>query len=369
MSLAHMEGPTRLAALRRRLAAAGLDALLLSDPVSVHYLTGFPRDAFGVVVVDADGARLVTVAGFEAEAARLPGAVDVALVPRGIWGRVRRDLIARCARGSRIGFESGHLTHAMFSALEAALEPLAPELIPADDELAALRAVKSRGELARLRAAAAPLGPTFEWVCAQPLAGMTERELARAIERHLQDCHDVDGLAFDTVVASGRHGAVPHHAVTRTPIAAGELLVLDLGCVIDGYRSDMTRTVAVGGIGAEHAEVYELVAGARTAALAALAPGVAAASVHDAAAQVIAAGGHGDRFLHGLGHGIGLELHELPFAEPGSEERLTAGQVLTVEPGVYLPDRLGVRIEDEVVVTEDGYELLTPAPVELITCG
>lgn len=369
MSLARAEGPQRLSALRRSLDIAGLDAVIVSDPVSIHHLTGFGREAFGVLVVEHDSARLVTVTGFAAEAQGVAAGVDVALVNRGIWGRVSVELTARMRHGCRIGFQSEHLTHAMFTALSAAVAPVAPELVAADLELAMLRATKSPAELELLRAAAAPLAPTFAWICEQPLAGLTERELARRIERRLQDEHGVEGLAFDTVVAAGPHGAAPHHSVTDAPIAAGELLVLDVGCVVDGYRSDMTRTIAVGGCDDTSREIYELVAEARRAALATLAPGVAAEAVHEAAAGVIAGGGHGERFIHGLGHGIGLDLHELPFAEPGAVDPLAAGHVLTVEPGIYLPDRLGVRIEDEVVVTDSGYELLTSAPVELITCG
>jgi Xaa-Pro aminopeptidase len=229
--------------------------------------------------------------------------------------------------------------------------------------------VKSPAEIALLRAAARPLGELFAWLCEQRLAGVGERELAWKIERRLRERHGAEGIAFETVVGGGPHGAIPHHTASDTPIAPGELLVIDVGCVIDGYRSDMTRTLAIGPPGELATEVHGLVRRAHRAALHRLAAGAGAESVHETAAAVIAAGGYGDRFLHGVGHGIGLELHELPFCEPGATGELAAGQVLTIEPGVYLPGHLGVRIEDEVVITEQGHELLTFFTPELVVCG
>jgi len=369
LSLAQLEAPCRLAALRVRLRAAELDALIVSDPVGVHYLTGFPRDAFGVAVVGAEWASFVTVEGFAAEAEGLARGYVPELLPRGVWGRVHSLLGARLRRGARVGFQSEHVTHALFGRLAGGLSPLEPVLVAADDDLASLRAVKSAAELELLRAAAAPLPEVFTWLCEQPLVGMTERHLAWLTERRLREHHGVDAMAFDTVIACGAHGAVPHHTASRMPIGPGELLVVDVGCVIDGYRSDMTRTLATGRPDDTAVRIHELVRAAQQAAFERLAPGVSAEAVHQAAAGVIAAGGYGDRFLHSLGHGIGLELHEAPFSEPGAGEPLMAGQVLTVEPGVYLAGELGVRIEDEAIITATGYELLTPWSSELVVCG
>ena len=152
-------------------------------------------------------------------------------------------------------------------------------------------------------------------------------------------------------------------------ISRGQLLIVDIGCVLDGYRSDATRTFATGPVWGEAADCYELVHAAQRAALAAVRPGVSAGDVHEAAASVIAAAGHGERFPHGVGHGVGLELHERPFAEPEDRQPLEPGHVLTIEPGVYLPGRFGVRIEDEIVVSADGHRRLSPAAGELVTLG
>jgi Xaa-Pro aminopeptidase len=369
VSLARVEGPRRLAAVRRRLDTAALDALIVSDPIGIQYLTGFPSDAFAVGLVADEWAVLVTVNGFAAEAQDLAAGYEPDVVPRGIWRRVADLLTNRLGVGARIGVQSEHLTHATFAELAGGLTRLVPELVPADAQLASLRAVKSDAELELLRAAAAPLGDVFAWLCERRLVGLTEREVAWTIERRLREQHGADGLAFPTVVACGPHGATPHHTASQTQIAQGELLVVDIGCVIDGYRSDMTRTLATGPLDSTALEAYELVRRAQRAALGMLAAGVVAESVHQTAAAVIAAGGHGERFLHGLGHGIGLELHEPPYCEPGATERLEVGQVLTVEPGVYLPGRLGVRIEDEVVITDGGYEPLTFFASELVACG
>jgi Xaa-Pro aminopeptidase len=369
LSLAQLEGPSRLAALRRGLRAGELDAMIVSDPVGVHYLTGFPREAFGLALVAGEWASFVTVEGFAAEAEGLAAGFELELLPRGVWGRVHHLLGERLRSGARIGFQSEQLTHASFSQLAGALSALAPVLVAADEQLANLRAVKSPAELELLRAAAAPLPEVFTWLSEQRLVGLTERELAWLTERRLREHHGVDAMAFETVIACGAHGAIPHHTASQMPVGPGQLLVVDIGCVIDGYRSDMTRTLAIGPPDERAVRVHELVRAAQRAALQQLAPGVCAEAVHEAAAQVIDAGGHGDRFLHSLGHGIGLELHEAPFAEPHATDVLMAGQVLTVEPGVYLDGELGVRIEDEAIITVAGYELLAPWRSDLVVCG
>jgi Xaa-Pro dipeptidase len=169
-------------------------------------------------------------------------------------------------------------------------------------------------------------------------------------------------------VAWGPHGAGPHHSASDTVIEPGALLVVDIGCVIAGYRSDMTRTLAIGPPDPLAAEIHEVVRRAQQDALERLGPGVSGDAVHGAAAAVIDAAGHAGRFPHGVGHGIGLELHEPPYCEEGAIEELAAGHVLTVEPGVYLPGRLGVRIEDEVAITRDGHERLTSLAPDLVVC-
>jgi Xaa-Pro aminopeptidase len=347
---------------------ADLDALIVTDPTSIHYLTGFSREAFAIVLVAVEWVAFLTVEGFGAEAQGLAPGWEPILVPRGMWNRAHTVLQARLSPGARIGFQSEQVTHALFTQIADGLSALSPELVAADDDLAGLRAVKSQREIELLRAAAVPLDATFEWLYAQRLTGMTERQVAWALERRLREHHGADALAFETVVAWGPHGASPHHTASDTVIEPGALLVVDIGCVIDGYRSDMTRTLAIGPPDPLGAEVHAVVCGAQQTALERLVPGVAGDAVHAAAAEVIDAAGHAGRFPHGVGHGIGLELHEAAYCDEGVTETLAAGHVVTVEPGVYLPGRLGVRIEDEVAITEDGYERLTSLSAELVVC-
>jgi Xaa-Pro aminopeptidase len=320
------------------------------------------------VLVAADWAVLITVEGFSAEAGEIAPGWESILVERGMWPRAGTLLSERLSPGARIGFQAEQMTHGVFTRVADALSALSPELVPADDELASLRAVKTESELELLRRAAAPLDATFAWMYAQRLTGRTERQLAWAIERRLREEHGAEALAFETVVAWGPHGATPHHTVSDTVIEPGALLVVDMGCVVDGYRSDMTRTLAVGPPDPMDAEIHEVVRRAQLEALECLAPGVSGQTVHGAAAAVIDAAGHAGRFPHGVGHGLGLELHEPPYCDEVETEALVVGHVVTVEPGVYLPGRLGVRIEDEVAITPVGYERLTALSSELVVC-
>jgi Xaa-Pro aminopeptidase len=319
------------------------------------------------VLVAVDWAAFLTVEGFLAEAQEIAAGWESILVPRGMWPRAIAMLHERLSSTARIGFQSEQVTHALFSRIADGLSTLSPELVAADDQLAALRAVKTGAELELMRVAAAPLEATFEWLSTERLTGRTERQLAWAIERRLREEHGADALAFETVVAWGPHGATPHHTVSDTVIEPGALLVVDIGCVINGYRSDMTRTVAIGPPDPAASEIHEVVRRAQRQALGCLAPGVSGETVHRAAVAVIEAAGHG-RLPHCVGHGLGLELHEPPYCDDGETEALVAGHVVTVEPGVYLRGRLGVRIEDEVVITDDGYERLTSLPADLVVC-
>jgi Xaa-Pro aminopeptidase len=347
---------------------AHLDALIVTDPTSIHYLTGFSREAFAIVLVATEWIAFLTVEGFGAEAQELAPGWEPILVPHGTWDCAHTVLRERLSPGARIGFQSEQVTHAVFTQIADGLSALSPELVAADDDLAALRAVKTQREIELLRAAAAPLDATFGWLYGERLTGMTERQVAWAIERRLREHHGADALAFETVVAWGPHGASPHHTASDTVIEPGALLVVDLGCVIDGYRSDMTRTLAIGPPDALGAEIHAVVRAAQQAALERIAPGASGDTVHAAAAAVIDAAGHAGRFPHGVGHGIGLELHEAPYCDEGAMEALAAGHVVTVEPGVYLPGCLGVRIEDEVVITQEGHSRLTSLSSELVVC-
>ena len=223
-----------------------------------------------------------------------------------------------------------------------------------------LRVVKEPGEIELIKAASVVADQAFEQLLAEGLVGRTEREVATTLEANMRQ-RGAQRPSFDTIVASGAHGALPHAQPRDVPIARGELVVIDWGAQMQGYCSDCTRTVAAGAAGAEAERVYELVLEAQLAGLEAV-----RAATDAVARGVIEAGGHGEHFGHGLGHGVGLDIHEGPRLSQRSEDDLQTGNVVTVEPGIYLPGRFGIRIEDLVVVTDEGCEILTSVPKQLI---
>jgi Xaa-Pro aminopeptidase len=236
--------------------------------------------------------------------------------------------------------------------------------VPAAGLVEGLRAVKDEGELAAIRAAASLADGAYEQLRDTGLAGRTEREVARSIVRYLEG-RGADEVSFPPIVAAGAHGALPHASPRDVEIPSGVLVVVDLGARLDGYCSDCTRTFAAGEVDEEAEAVYELVLEAQLAGLEATRAGVSGRDADSAARAIIDDGGHGERFGHGLGHGVGLLVHEDPRLAKTSEATLAAGHVVTVEPGVYLPGRFGVRIEDLVAVTGDGREVLSSYPKEL----
>ena len=231
-----------------------------------------------------------------------------------------------------------------------------------------LRVVKEPGEVARIRAAAALADAALSTILAAGLAGRTERDVALALEDELRRL-GAQRPSFDAIVAHAEHGALPHATPRDVAIATGRLVTIDWGAELDGYCSDCTRTYAVGEPGERARELYALVARAQLAGLDAVAPGVSGKDADAAARTVIEAAGLGERFGHGLGHGVGMEIHEAPRLSRTSTATLAAGHVVTVEPGVYLPGELGIRIEDLVLVTDTGHELLTGLTKDLTVVG
>jgi Xaa-Pro aminopeptidase len=238
------------------------------------------------------------------------------------------------------------------------------ELVPAGELVAGLREVKDPGEVDRIRAAAHLADAALTEVLGRGLAGRTERDVAVDIEIELRRT-GADSVSFQPIVASGANGALPHAEPRDVAIEPGALVTIDWGARLEGYCSDCTRTFAVGEVGDDQREIYELVLRAQQAALAVVRPGPTGREVDAVARDLIDEAGHADHFGHGLGHGVGLEIHEAPRLSRQSEARLVAGNVVTVEPGVYVPERCGVRIEDLVVVTDDGHEVLSTLPKEL----
>ena len=262
----------------------------------------------------------------------------------------------------RCGFEDQHLSvRALRELTEKATE--GAELEPAGELTEDLRRIKDDGELKAIAEAAKLADEVYEWTIEQGLAGKTEIEVARAAQARMRELGAEP--SFPPIVAAGPNGAMPHAEPGEREIGSGEMLIFDMGAQLDGYCSDCTRTFAVGEPSGEAAEVYELVREAQAKALDAVAAGKTGVEVDGVAREIISAANHGDHFGHGLGHGVGLEVHEAPRLSQRSEDVLESGEVVTVEPGVYVPAQLGVRIEDLVVVTDDGHDNLSSLPKEL----
>lgn len=354
----------RRARLLPALDAAGVDLLLVTAPSNVRYLTGFSGSNGQLLLTrDPEADRLVTDDRYLLRAAG--EAPDLAVVASRDPGGVA-IAAAEGGAGSRLGVEAADVSWASAERLRDRAAERSVELVPTGGLVEALRTVKDDHEVALLaEACAITVAALDELVRTHLRPGVTERALAVALERRFVDL-GADGVAFPSIVAAGPNGAVPHHTPTDRPIADGELVTVDCGALVGGYHADCTRTVAVGEVAGELAEVHALVGRAQEAGRRAAVAGARAATVDAVAREVIAEAGYGDRFVHGTGHGVGLEIHEAPAVAKGSAATLDAGTALTVEPGVYLPGIGGVRIEDTIVVTADGPpRVLTDIPRSL----
>ena len=337
--------------------AAGLDApLLVTDGVNVRYLSGF-KSSNCALLVEPEGTTTLYTDFRYLEAARSVEGVEVVQTQRDVAGA-----LAELLAGRRVGFEALKISFSHWAKIGAG----GVELLPTRGVVEALRAVKDATELDAIRRAAAISDEVYTALSRERLVGRTESEVAWWIERTFREA-GAEALAFDSIVASGENGARPHAGAGETVIREGTLVTVDTGCRVDGYCSDCTRTFATGELPPRLADAYELVLRAQLDGLAAVRAGAHGRDV-DAASRVgIVAAGLGEAYGHGLGHGLGMEVHEAPVLRPESEDTLVVGNVVTVEPGLYLPGVGGCRIEDAVVVTEDGCEILTSFTKELLT--
>jgi Xaa-Pro aminopeptidase len=347
----------RLVAL---LEERSLDWLLVTNLMNVRYLTGF-SGTNGACLVSRDERLFLTDFRYVERARH-----EVREFERLEGGRdLLADLAARLS--GRAGFDDAHLSVRAHRRLEEKAGE-GVELVPAGGLVERLREQKDEGELQAMRAAARVADAAYEEIRDQGLAGRTEREVAISMVRRMEDL-GAEGPSFPPIVAAGAHGALPHAEARDVEIPAGALVVVDAGARVDGYCSDCTRTFATGQLSGEAVEVYELVLHAQHEALAAARAGAERREVDGVARGIIDAAGHGERFGHGLGHGVGLEIHEDPRLTRMAEGTLSEGNTVTIEPGVYLPGSFGVRIEDLVAITADGPEVLTAFPKELVTAG
>ncbi|CAM2934891.1 Xaa-Pro peptidase family protein [Saccharomonospora xinjiangensis] len=356
----------RRRALRQRIQDAELDALLVTDLRNIRYLTGFTGSNAALLVHEGGDEDTVfcTDGRYTTQAeAQVPDLRRIIERPSALALVAEAD--DRLGKGRAVGFESQHVSveqHATFTdAAESVLLVRGPGLVER------LREVKDDTEIAALRAACAvadrALADLLEHGGLRP--GRTEREVARELENRMAD-HGADAVAFPSIVAAGANSAIPHHRPTGAVLAAGDFVKLDFGAVVDGYHSDMTRTIVLGEPAQWQRDLYTLVAAAQAAGTEAVRPGHEVSAVDAAARTVIDDAGFGEQFTHSLGHGVGLDVHEAPSLAKTGAGTLSACMAVTVEPGVYLAGRGGVRIEDTLVVREGTPELLTMSTKELV---
>lgn len=334
-----------------------LDSLLVSNLINVRYLTGF-TGTNGAVIVRRDGERLFfTDFRYVEQAADQVRGFDTVTVGGDMTGDVASRLVGRT------GFDDEHMTVRAHAKLGDKLDG-GVELVGAGGIVEDLRLVKDADEVAAMRGATQIADEVYEHLRDRGLAGRIEREVALEIEFEMRR-RGAEGPSFPPIVASGAHGALPHGVPRDVEIPADTLVVLDFGAILDGYCSDCTRTFATGSVDEQAQEAYGLVLRAQVESLAAVRAGANCREVDAVARTIIEEAGHGDHFGHGLGHGVGLEIHEGPRLAKTAEGDLRAGSAVTVEPGVYLPGVVGVRIEDLAIVTADGSDVLTTFPKEL----
>jgi Xaa-Pro aminopeptidase len=333
-----------------------LDQLFVSDLTNVRYLSGF-TGTNGACLVGPEERIFFTDFRYTERAEHEVGEE---------WERpgAERELVPQIAArmSGRVGFEDAKLSVRQLARLEAAVGE-GVDLVQAGDLVERLRAVKEPEEVERMAAAAELADGVFRWALEQGLAGRTERDVARACEARIRELGAEP--SFPPIVATGENGALPHAEPGEREIGSGELVVFDMGAELDGYCSDGTRTFATGEPSDEAREVYDLVLAAQLAALGAIRAGASGKEVDAVARELIAEAGHGDHFGHGLGHGVGLEVHEGPRLATTSDDELREGNAVTVEPGIYLAGRFGVRIEDLIVLGADGYRNLSGLEKEL----
>jgi Xaa-Pro aminopeptidase len=339
-----------------RLRRALEEPLLITNPTNVRYLTAF-ESSNAVLLVDADRVRLF--ADFRYAAA----AQEVAHVE---FEETKRDVLGDLAErlSGRFGFEPAHLSYSGYEKLRAG----GLELVPRAAAVEALRAVKDEGELDALRRACAITDRVYERLAEEPFVGRTERDVAWTMTQLFHD-DGADSVAFELIVASGPNAAKPHARATDREIGPGETVVIDAGCAIDGYTSDYTRTYSTGPLPDDLRDAYRVALEAQQAALDGIRAGLTGVQADALARSVVDATQFNGRFGHGLGHGLGLDVHEAPRLSAESADTLTPGNVITVEPGIYLDGVGGIRIEDDVVVAEGGIENVTRLRKDLVDVG
>jgi Xaa-Pro aminopeptidase len=352
----------RVQKLRAALEEHGLDALLVTQEHNRRYLSGFTGSA-GMLLIGRDAAWIATDFRYWEQAEGQAAGFTLVKAERDL-GDWFPAFVAPLG-GRRVGFEAGHVSFDMYRRLRDLLgeRPVAvrPELVPTTGLVEELRRIKEPEEIAALEAAVALGDAAFQEVAHRVRPGWTERQVAWEIEKYIRE-HGGDGVSFPTIVAGGPWGAMPHARPRAVPLKEGEGVVIDMGALLAGYCSDMTRTLFLGEPDERFRRIYDIVLTAQLTAEELIEAGMSGKTAHELAARVIDEAGYGDRFGHGLGHGIGLQVHEAPWLRPTSTDVLADGMVFSVEPGIYIPGWGGVRIEDLVVLEHGRCRVLTRSP-------
>jgi Xaa-Pro aminopeptidase len=353
----------RVDRLRAALAELGLPALLVGAPSNRRYLSGF-SGSYGWLVVTSSASFILTDSRYRLQSAN--ESPDFNLCEIVNPGRAMPDLVKEICGElgiDRLGFEASHMSVAEHSRVAAALGD-AVELVPTEGLIEGLRALKDAAEVATLRRAIAITDEVFEAVAPRLRPDHTESEAAWMIEKEMRE-RGAGSASFSIIVGAGLNAAHPHHHPGDETLGEGRTIVIDMGALVDGYHADLTRTIVLGEPDSRFWEIYDIVLEAEKKAIAGIRPGILAHELDALARDHISAAGYGDCFGHGLGHGVGLDIHEGPsirWVQPdATSQPLQAGMVTTIEPGIYIPDWGGVRIEDVVLVTENGHEVLSKA--------
>lgn len=333
----------------------GITDVLITDPKNMHYYSGF-KNGEGYLLIGDSGFRVVTDSRYSQYAADVCKGFEVCDI-------TSNRLSGFLGDGATLGFEDKHMTYAEYVAISGQVS----SLVPIGDMAIKPREVKDFGEIESITQAAAIADKAFEHMLGVLKAGITEKQAAAELDCFMKK-NGAEAASFDTIVAAGERGSLPHAIASERALRRGDLVVMDFGCVVNGYASDMTRTVAIGDVSSSCEDVYNTVLSAQLKALSLIKSGAIASEV-DASARNIINERYSGRFGHALGHSVGLDIHEAPNLSPKNQNPLVCGNVVTVEPGIYIPGFCGVRIEDLVVVTDEGYVNLTHSPKELIRIG
>ena len=343
----------RIQKVQKALKSYKIDALVVQNPVDLFYLTGVEL-SLGTLVISEKSARLF-VDGRYIEKCKANCAVDVGNL-------LQQDIDAYCKKHKAIGFDADSTSYQAYTVLSKANS----HLVPLSKPIEKIRAVKEASEIKAMERAGKLCMKGFDFLCTQLKTGVTEKALARALEIFWLS-NGGEKLAFDPIIAFGKNSSMPHYRAQDTKLCAGDIVLIDIGVMVDGYASDITRIVFYGKPKAKLLEIYDIVKKAKDTAFEACCPGIEASDLYKVAAKVIEKAGYKEAFLHGLGHGIGLNVHEYPILRATvTDAPLQASMAVTLEPGIYLPGIGGVRLEDTVLVTKTGCRAITTAPEEKI---